>query len=123
MLIAVTSGGGSLGPLLLLPAFIVIFYVFLIRPNQNKQKQHRAVLNAIEVGDEVVTGGGMFGHVVDIDEDEDIVTLEIAPGVEVHIMRAGIGQRIEHYDEDDDDEEPEASESTHPDQPDQTKEL
>jgi preprotein translocase subunit YajC len=120
MLIA-TSSGGSLGPLLLLPAFIVIFYLIAIRPQQNKAKQHRAVLNSIEVGDDVVTGGGMFGRVVDIDEDEGIVTLEIAPGVEVHIMRAGIGQRIEPYDDEDDEED---SESQHPaDQPEQTEEL
>ena len=48
----------------------------------------------MEVGDEVVTTSGMFGTVIDIDEDDDILTLEIAPGTRVRILRAGIGRIV-----------------------------
>jgi preprotein translocase subunit YajC len=135
----------SLFPLLLLG---FVFYFLLIRPQQRRSRQQQAVIRSIEVGDEVVTSGGIFGHVVEIDEDEGIVTLEIADGVQIHILRAGIGRKIEddqydQYDDDDDgDDEGEEHDTAdtpdtgHPDghhtgagnvvsddQPDQTKEL
>jgi preprotein translocase subunit YajC len=103
-----------------------VFYVMLIRPQQRRAKAQRALIHSIEVGDEVMTGGGMFGHVVDIDDDDDIVTLEIADGVRVRIVRAGIGRRIENYDDDDDsqDDSGDSGPALKPlDQPDQSKEL
>ena len=127
MLIAATQSNSNplitFAPLLLLG---LIFYVILIRPQQRRAKAQQALLRSIEVGDEVVTGGGMFGHVVAIDDDEGIVTLEIADGVEIQILRGGIGRRIEAYDDEDDDSPDErgADDSTGAaDQPDQSKEL
>ena len=125
MLIAATQGTNPLvtfAPLLLLG---LVFYVILIRPQQRRAKAQQELLRSIEVGDQVVTGGGMFGHVVAIDEDEGIVTLEIADGVEIQMLRAGIGRRIEAYDDDYDDEDDDESDDDPPaaDQPDQSKEL
>jgi preprotein translocase, YajC subunit len=127
MLIAATQGSNPLvtfAPLILLG---LVFYVILIRPQQRRAKAQQALLRSIEVGDQVVTGGGMFGHVVAIDDDEGIVTLEIAEGVEIQILRAGIGRRIEPYEEEDDDDSSEdrVSDEAPPaaDQPDQSKEL
>jgi len=129
----------SLFPLLLLG---FVFYFLLIRPQQRRSRQQQAVIRSIEVGDEVVTSGGIFGHIVEIDEDDGVVTLEIADGVQIHILRAGISRKIEddQYDQyDDEDEEDDAAdppETGHSDghhegagnvvsddQPDQTKEL
>jgi preprotein translocase subunit YajC len=48
----------------------------------------------VEVGDEVVTTAGIFGTVIEIDEEDDILTVEIAPGTRVRMMRAGIGRIV-----------------------------
>ena len=118
MLIAATNNPiASLAPLILLGG---VFYLLLIRPQQRRAKAQRALLNSIEVGDDVMTGGGIFGQIVDIDDDEDVVTLEIADGVHIRIIRAGIGRRIENYDDDDDTQ---SGPGGTIDQPDQSKEL
>ncbi len=127
MFIAQQTTQGSNPLVALLPLLLLgfVFYFLMIRPQQRRSRQQQQLIRSIEVGDEVVTGGGIFGRVVDIDDDEDIVTLEIADGVEIHILRAGIGRRIESYD--DDDEDAPDGRSGHgnvvDDQPDQTKEL
>jgi preprotein translocase subunit YajC len=77
-------------PLLLL----VGFYFLLIRPQRNRQKAQQALISALEVGDEVLTTGGIFGTIVEIDDDEGVLTVEIAPGTRVRILRQGIAQRF-----------------------------
>jgi preprotein translocase subunit YajC len=77
-------------PLLLL----VGFYFLLIRPQRNRQRQQQALIAALEVGDEVMTTGGIFGTIVDIDEDEGVLTVEIAPGTRIRMLRQGIAQRF-----------------------------
>ena len=62
-----------------------IFYFLLIRPQQKKAKEHRALLEALKKGDQVVTAGGMHGKVTSL--DDQVVTLEIAPGVNVKINK------------------------------------
>ena len=128
MFIAQQTTQGSNPLVALLPLLLLgfVFYFLMIRPQQRRSRQQQQLIRSIEVGDEVVTGGGIFGHVVDIDHDEDIVTLEIADGVEIHILRAGIGRRIESYDDDDEDAPDDHTGHGNvvlDDQPDQTKEL
>jgi preprotein translocase subunit YajC len=77
-------------PLLLL----VGFYFLLIRPQRNRQRAQQALISALEVGDEVLTTGGIFGTIVEIDDDEGVLTVEIAPGTRVRILRQGIAQRF-----------------------------
>jgi len=78
------AGGGMMAqfqgmiPLILMFA---IFYFLLIRPQQKKAKEHRALLDALKKGDQVVTAGGMHGKITSIDDQS--VMLEIAPGVNV----------------------------------------
>ena len=81
----------SFAPLIFI---FVIFYFLLIRPQQRRARAQRELLSSVEVGDEVVTTSGMFGTVIDIDEEDDILTLEIAPGTRVRILRAGIGRIV-----------------------------
>jgi preprotein translocase subunit YajC len=93
----------------LLPLVLIggVFYFIMVRPQQRRVKAQRALLGALEVDDEVMTSGGIFGTIVDIDDDEDVVTVEIAPGTNVRILRAGISRRVtadEDDDEEDDDE-------------------
>jgi preprotein translocase subunit YajC len=66
-------------------ALIVVFYFLLIRPQQKKQKEHRQMVEALAVGDEVVTGGGVLGKVTEL--GEQFLTVEIAVGVSVKVQR------------------------------------
>ena len=83
--------GGPPSPLVnLLPlaAVFVIFYFLLIRPQQQKAKEHRTMLANLKRNDMVVTAGGIFGRVMSL--SEKIVTLEIAPNVRVQVERPQI---------------------------------
>ncbi len=76
----------------LLPLILIfaVFYVFLIRPQQKKIKEHQEIINAIKRGDEVVTGGGIIGKVSKIEEGTNLAHVEIADGVIVRINKATI---------------------------------
>ena len=89
-----------------LPILMIVgFYFLLIRPQRNRQRQQQALVASLEVGDEVMTNGGIFGTIVDIDDEEGIVTLEIAPGTRIRMLRQGVSQRlVEDEDEDEGDE-------------------
>ena len=73
-------------PLILI---FVIFYFFLIRPQQKKIKQHKAMVAALKRGDEVVTSGGIVGTVVKV-YDDDKIDLSITEGVTVQVIRSTI---------------------------------
>jgi len=78
--------------LLLLIALFAVAWVVLILPKQRELKRHNALVASIGVGDEVMTGSGIYGTVVDI--EGDIVRLEIAPGTEVRIARRAVAARV-----------------------------
>ena len=90
-----TSSGGSLLSLLF-PLVLLggVFYFLLLRPNRTRQRQQQSLLESLKVGDEVMTAGGIFGTLKDIDEEDDIVTVEIAPGTDVRMLRRAISQRL-----------------------------
>ena len=99
------SGGSLIG--LALPILLIVgFYFLLIRPQRNRQRQQQALVASLEVGDEVLTNGGIFGSIVDIDDDEGTVIVEIAPGTRIRMLRQGISQRFVEDDDVDDDEVP-----------------
>lgn len=74
------------GPLPMLIVMFAIFYFLLIRPQQKKAKQHKEMLAALKVGDRVVTGGGIYGIITEI--DQNIISVEISTGVVIRINRA-----------------------------------
>jgi preprotein translocase subunit YajC len=82
------GGQSALMNLVPLVFMFAIFYFLLIRPQQKKAKEHRALLDSLKKGDQVITAGGMHGKVTAI--DENIVTLEIATGVNVKINKGFI---------------------------------
>ncbi len=103
------GGGGGFGGIeAILPLILifVVFYFLLIRPQQKKQKAHREMLNQVSRGDDVVTNGGIVGHVVKIGRDDNLL-VEIAPDVRVRVMRTMISEVIRRPDSDFDDEEDE----------------
>jgi preprotein translocase subunit YajC len=87
-----TSGGfDGAGMLQLLPLVLifVIFYFLLIRPQQRKMKEHKAMVAAVKRGDRVVTSGGLIGVISRVVDDNE-VQLEVAEGVRVRVLRSGI---------------------------------
>ncbi len=82
-----------MGDSMLIPMILVfvIFYFFLIRPQQQKMKQHREMLEALRRGDTIVTAGGVIGKVTKILDDHE-VRAEIAEGVNVRIVRGMIAE-------------------------------
>jgi preprotein translocase subunit YajC len=88
------SGGSLLSLLFPLVLLGGVFYFLLLRPNRTRQRQQQSLLESLKVGDEVMTAGGIFGTLKAIDEEDDTVTVEIAPGTEVRMLRRGIAQRL-----------------------------
>lgn len=70
--------GGTLGTLLYVVVFFMIFYFLLIRPQQKKNKELKNMRDNVTAGDEIVTIGGMVGHVVSVMDDD--ITIRIHPG-------------------------------------------
>jgi preprotein translocase subunit YajC len=99
-----SQSGSSLIGLALPVLMIVGFYFLLIRPQRNRQRAQQALVASLEVGDDVMTTGGIFGTIVAIDDDEGSVTVEIAPGTRVRMLRQGISQRFVEDDVDEGDE-------------------
>jgi preprotein translocase subunit YajC len=100
------SQGGNPFSFLILLAPIAILYFIMIRPQRRRMQAQQALLKTLEVGDEVMTTGGIFGTIIDIDEDEDVITLEIAPGTRVRMLRAGVSRKlVEDLDEEEADDE------------------
>jgi preprotein translocase subunit YajC len=86
----VQSGITSLVPLIIMFA---IFYFLLIRPQQKKAKEHKALLEALKKGDHVVTAGGMHGKVSAV--EENVVTLEVATGVNIKFNKGHIAAIVD----------------------------
>ena len=85
---ASVSSGGQLAPLLVMGAFIVVFYFLLIRPQQKKAKEHQSLLSKLGTGDEVVTSGGLLGRITEV--GENFVTLEVAADVRVKVQKGQV---------------------------------
>jgi preprotein translocase subunit YajC len=81
--------GGGLTPLIMMVGLIVVFYFMIIRPQNKKQKEHREMVAALAVGDEVVTAGGILGKVSRV--AEQFVDVVIAENVTITIQRHTIG--------------------------------
>lgn len=84
----VSGGVQAMGTLIQLVLIFAIFYFLLIRPQQKRMKEHEKVLNAIKPKDKIITGGGIYGTVVKA--DADVLTVEIANGVEIKVSRATV---------------------------------
>lgn len=84
-------------PLVLLFA---IFYFLLIRPQQQRQKRHQAMVNAVRRGDSVVTAGGLVGRVAKVKDDGEIM-VEVAENVQVRVVKSTLSDVRVRADNDD----------------------
>jgi preprotein translocase subunit YajC len=82
-------GGGIAGMLPIVLMFVVLYFV-MIRPQMKRQKEAKAMIDALAKGDEVVTTGGMLGKISKI--GETFLTVEIATGVEIQVQRGAVVQ-------------------------------
>jgi preprotein translocase subunit YajC len=84
------AGGGMAAFQQIIPLVFMfaIFYFLLIRPQQKKAKEHKALLEAMKKGDNVVTAGGVHGKVTAV--ENELVTLEIANNVNIKITKSYI---------------------------------
>ena len=91
------SGAGSpdFGFLFLMVGIFIIFYFFLIRPNQKKEKERRNMQSSLKRGDKILTAGGFFGSVVKAKEGEERINIEISDGVKIETERRFITEMIQ----------------------------
>lgn len=81
---------GSVGSMLPLILMFVVLYFVMIRPQMKRQKEHKAMIEALAKGDEVIIGGGMLGKVSRL--GESFLHVEVASGVEVQVQRSAVLQ-------------------------------
>ncbi|HLP96856.1 MAG TPA: preprotein translocase subunit YajC [Sideroxyarcus sp.] len=84
---AAPQGGGFLEFLPLI-ALLAVFYFLILRPQQKRAKEHKAMVEALQKGDEVITIGGVLGKVTKVGDDN--VAVEIADNVVVQVQKAAI---------------------------------
>lgn len=87
---AQAQGGSSFFPLLLIVLLFGVMYFLMIRPQQRRRREAQQMQSTLGPGDQIVTIGGLHGTVVSV--DDDVVTLEVAPGVDVRFARPAIAR-------------------------------
>jgi len=86
------SPGSDLMTFLPMIGIFVVFYFLLIRPQQKRAKETKAMLEALQKGDEVITAGGVVGRITKLADQYAVV--QIAPNVEISVQRAAISQLL-----------------------------
>ena len=84
------AGAGDAGMLSFLPIILmfVVLYIFMIRPQMKRAKETKAMIDALQKGDEVITSGGVIGRITKI--GDAYLSLEIAPNTEVNVQRGAV---------------------------------
>ena len=90
VLLQAAQGDGGMGMILMLVAMFAIMYFFMIRPQQKKQKEIQKFRNSIDRGQEVVTAGGIYGVVREIDDVKNVLVVEVASGVRIRVDRNSV---------------------------------
>lgn len=84
--------GGIFGsPIFFLAAMLLLMWALLIRPQQRREKEMKAMLAKVEKGDAIVTTGGLHGRVTGV--TDDVLTVEISPNVRVKLSRSAVASR------------------------------
>lgn len=91
ILLLQTAGGGYMNIIMLL-GIMVVFYFFMIRPQQTKAKEQQAFVNALKEGDKVVSAGGVHGKIVSVRDKTVVVEIDSAKGVRVVFEKTSISK-------------------------------
>lgn len=98
------------GNIVLFGFLFAFIYFVMIRPNKRARAQHQRMVESVETGDEVMTTTGIFGTVKSVGDEE--MSLEIAPGIEVRMLKRAIASRVNEDLEEDADVEAETERET-----------
>lgn len=82
------AAGGGMESIFLIVAMFAVLYFLMIRPQMKRAKEHKAMVEALQKGDEVVTAGGVLGRISKVGDAH--LTLEIAPNVEIQVQRGAV---------------------------------
>ena len=86
------QGGSNVTFLISLVLMVAIFYFLLIRPQQRRVRQQRQLVESLKVGDEVITIGGMFGTILDM--DDETITLDAGAGTRLKYLRQAVARKF-----------------------------
>ncbi len=86
------GGAGAIAQFIPLILIFVIMYFLILRPQQKRMKEHRAMVAGLKRGDQVITQGGLIGKVSDVKDDE--ISVELAQGVKVRVVRSAVTQVV-----------------------------
>jgi len=75
-------------------AIFVIMYMLILRPQARRQKEQRQMLNALTKGDRIVTGGGIHGVIVKVNESENTIIIKVADNVKLEVDRGSISRKL-----------------------------
>lgn len=87
LLSAQAAQGRGMGVFVMMGAILIIFWLFMVRPQQKKQKKIRNFQNSLQEGSKVVTGGGIYGTIKRVDIQANTVDVEIARGVVITVNK------------------------------------
>ncbi len=87
LLSAQAAQGGGMGGFVMMGAILIIVWLFMVRPQQKKQKKIRNFQNSLQEGSKVVTGGGIYGTIKRVDIQANTVDVEIARGVVITVNK------------------------------------
>ena len=86
------TGGSSLTFLISLGLMVAVFYFLLIRPQQRRVRQQRDLIGSLDVGDEVVTIGGIFGRIQEMDDES--ITLDVGGGTRIRFLKQAVARKF-----------------------------
>ncbi len=90
ILLQAQQGGSGMSMIIMMVAIFAIMYFFMIRPQNKKQKEIQNFRNSIQPGQDVVTAGGIYGKVKEVNDVDNTLMLEIASGVKIKISKNSV---------------------------------
>ncbi len=85
---------GALGMLLPIAAMGLFFWLFIIRPQNKQAKEHKALLESLKPGDQVLTNAGIFGKITGFDEENQAVVVESANDTRIRVLKSQVGKKV-----------------------------
>ncbi|MES2795198.1 MAG: preprotein translocase subunit YajC [Bacteroidota bacterium] len=92
MMLLLQAGNAGIMNIVMLLGIMVVFYFFMIRPQQTKAKEQQAFINALKEGDKVVSAGGVHGKIVSVRDKTVVVEIDSAKGVRVVFEKTSISK-------------------------------
>ncbi len=89
--------GGNLTFLVTLVLMVGIFYFLLIRPQQRRVRQQRELVGSLQVGDEIITIGGLYGRILEM--DDDTITIDAGAGTRLRFLKQAVARKFVEEDE------------------------